>query len=1533
MVMQPATAYVKSFLKAVNIATVFNDFFNTNFAIHETGQRNVRCPIHGGDSEQSMTLYYDTNTAYCWREKRSFTIINLVCEAEGGSEANALQRLQERYGLASLTVDEEQDLYSQTVYSDYVSAVHEHLRDTPAAMAALNARGLTAEDIEAYRIGCHPLGWKGLSPEQLESVGLAQRFGDRFVIPFEGAVILPCYLNKRLVGLQGWNYSGKNPKYLNPSHLHRSIIGTTGPVTLLVEGYFDMVSCQKAGYATLCSLSSHLTSTEIEFLQTQPPGSIVILYDGDEAGQQGAFELAKHLYPTARLADIRTVKDRQKLEPDMDETQFDPNALHVALGDERFTNALSDLVANAVDVFDFSLDELAHLEVSDTTIVNEKLTSLVRIIAQLPESQRDLPLERLLKVVKRFGVSREALKNQLTTIVKARTGRTNKHAIFIEFLIEQPRFELFKDKNSLGYASFERGGHREIHAIRSRAFTQYLYTTYYEHFGTEATPELIKNVVGPLEARATETTENIVLHNRTAPYEDAIYYDMTDTSWTVLKVSSAGVEHVTSTPLPLFQRHKHQEPQVMSGAREGDIFAIFDLWPMEDSGERLLLTVELVYNLIPLVPKTILYFQGESGSAKSTTSKSYRYLIDPAKPKSLRDPQTADKAVRQLDHHYVALYDNLYKLPHWLARVFTAAATGEGDEDRMLYTDDDVILRDYVRHVVLNSINKLGIEFEDFLDRIVLIRLYRLPDKQRITEDAFWQRFETLRPKVVGSMFKTLTRAMKLKVDGVSIESTVDLNFGKRMADWVEWGCYIAIALGHSPDEFLKAYKDNRALVNKELIQTNPVTLTLTEFLKQEPEGVYTATPTEAYERLTNVAEAFYINVRTPKQWPQGANALVRRLNELRSNLRAAGIEFEEREQRDETSHHKIITFRLTSPELLDDTTQPRDGNDNDEGRCATICPPATITQSDPSLDPATTDGENAGPPSSGPISSDTLLDLSEGNVSDTNIKAIGNVVAIDVETTGIHPQKHTMRLVAVADGTNVTSSEECTPIEGLLANPAIIKVFHNAAFDVPFFEAQGLTVVNYEDTMLMAQVLSNNEGDHDLASVAATYFNTTLDKSLQHPRHWHGDLTPQHRTYNRGDAAITRQLYVVLKQKLHDKGLDAVYQRELAALPVMIRLRKDGIVLDAAAWKADLAKHVTDRDELADRITAALTTPPDFNLNSPKHQLLPLLQRRGMPLRDTKERTLAQHSGRYPILREIIAYRRLNKLVTSYEKTYLSKVCPDGRIHASFRAIGTETGRMSCSSPNIQQVHGVLKPYFKAAAGYKYVIADYSQAQLRIIAEVSRDPAMVAAYQRGDDLHTNTAQALLNKEQVTNEDRQLAKGVNFGLAFGLTAVGLRADLKKKYDIDITETRAIQIRNRFFATYKGLAEWQNRQIKAEKISSPGGRVWEALPKPQTRRGSAAARRKDWTTRLNYPIQAAEAEGLKEALALLLRELVTHLKWRLVNIIHDSIMLEVPEMDAEVAEQILRDCMIKGMEHFVKVVPVEVDKMVSERWEK
>lgn len=159
----------------------------------------------------------------------------------------------------------------------------------------------------------------------------------------------------------------------------------------------------------------------------------------------------------------------------------------------------------------------------------------------------------------------------------------------------------------------------------------------------------------------------------------------------------------------------------------------------------------------------------------------------------------------------------------------------------------------------------------------------------------------------------------------------------------------------------------------------------------------------------------------------------------------------------------------------------------------------------------------------------------------------------------------------------------------------------------------------------------------------------------------------------------------------------------------------------------------------------------------------------------------------------------------------------------------------MSCSSPNVQQIDARLKPYVVPEAGYHFVIGEYGQAQLRILAELSQDPVMLEAYQNqnhgygGDDLHTKTAKAILQKQEVTPHDRKLAKGVNFGLAFGLSAYGLRRDLKSNYGIDLSEDDAQTFIRRFFAMYRGVAKWHDDQLKKEEIRSLGGRVWYGLP--------------------------------------------------------------------------------------------------------
>ena len=530
-------------------------------------------------------------------------------------------------------------------------------------------------------------------------------------------------------------------------------------------------------------------------------------------------------------------------------------------------------------------------------------------------------------------------------------------------------------------------------------------------------------------------------------------------------------------------------------------------------------------------------------------------------------------------------------------------------------------------------------------------------------------------------------------------------------------------------------------------------------------------------------------------------------------------------------------------------------------------------------------------------------------------------VVAIDLETTGLDPVTNSIELVSYADkqGSEVFNSPE--HLKEVLADPEVIKVFHNAAFDVRWLNHYGYAVNSYEDTMLMAQVMTNN-GEHSLKALANQHLRVELDKTLQKPENRNRSLFAEEeqaafKEYAKKDAEVTLKLFYILKKELAKTGLEQVYERELAALPAVIRLCRDGIAFDRQAWQADLAQYTQHRDSLEKEIKAELQT--GINLASPK-QLLDCLRNRGLPVQSTNDESLAVFESEMPVLSKLRKWRELNKLCTSFGRELLSSVNNTGRIHASWKLIGTVTGRMTCRDPNLQQVPHVLRKYFRAPKGRVLVIADYSQIELRVAAELAQDGVMLKAFKKGEDLHAKTAKMILKKQDVTKEERQVAKTANFGLIYGMTGKGLQVRVKTLYGLDLPEQEAEAFRQGFFKLYPGIRQWQETQIETGEVRTKGGRVWWDLPKPPDY---------GWRNRLNYPVQGTAAEGLKEALVLLIKKLSA--EWKLVAVVHDEVVLEVPEAKAEEAEGLLQDCMVSGMRRLLTLVPVVVAVAVSETW--
>jgi DNA polymerase-1 len=295
-----------------------------------------------------------------------------------------------------------------------------------------------------------------------------------------------------------------------------------------------------------------------------------------------------------------------------------------------------------------------------------------------------------------------------------------------------------------------------------------------------------------------------------------------------------------------------------------------------------------------------------------------------------------------------------------------------------------------------------------------------------------------------------------------------------------------------------------------------------------------------------------------------------------------------------------------------------------------------------------------------------------------------------------------------------------------------------------------------------------------------------------------------------------------------------------------------------------------------------------------------------------------------------LLEYRELQKKLGTYLETYPNFISPKtGRIHANFLQCRVPTGRLACAAPNIQQIphEDEFRRCFVAEDGYVLVIADYSQIELRILAEVSEDPAFVGAFQRGLDLHRLTAATMYNvsMEEVTKDQRSAAKRINFGLMYGRGARSLSAQL------GTDEERGRQLIDEYFANYpkvqRFLQRTANRAMRDRTLRTLAGRVRKFGNDPVADDRGAMRREA-----MNYPIQGSSADIAKLAL-IYVREHLEGLDARLINSIHDEFVIECAEgLASEVSEK-TRAAMVRAGEDILEKVPVEVEVEVSREWRK
>jgi len=540
--------------------------------------------------------------------------------------------------------------------------------------------------------------------------------------------------------------------------------------------------------------------------------------------------------------------------------------------------------------------------------------------------------------------------------------------------------------------------------------------------------------------------------------------------------------------------------------------------------------------------------------------------------------------------------------------------------------------------------------------------------------------------------------------------------------------------------------------------------------------------------------------------------------------------------------------------------------------------------------------------------------------------------LGIDTETTGLDPLLHKICLIQIATKDHPVMivdmrelhEEDLTPLQALLTGPAL-KIFQNAKFDLKMLQQAGLEVKgNLFDTMIASYLLSGGRriagGGFSLKAIAKKYLNIDLSKEQQ-TSNWEGELTAEQLQYACKDAKILLKLRDILRKKLAENNLAETARLEFDCIYSVADIELNGFFLDKEAVNSQKETLIAEIEQAEQEAREELG---DINLRSPK-QLLPLLQKKTGKKLESTDKEYLKAIG-HPLFTKLIDYKEKYKFfkdnfVDIPEKTHRKT----GRIHADYNQIGTETGRFTCQKPNLQQVprKKEIRSCFRPEPGHKFIIADYSQIELRIGAELSKDPVMIDAYSRGKDLHTLTASFVTGKapEEVTKNDRQLAKAVNFGLLYGAGAETFRKVAKSDYGIEITSKEAVNFRTKFFELYKGVKRWHElTQSRQEYITYTIGSRFRKFSRLEEYK---------LTDRLNSPDQGTGADILKKAMVLLRPRIAG--KAKIVHIVHDEIILEAPEEKAEEMKKILEDAMKEAGQYYIKSVPVEVEGNICNSW--
>lgn len=479
-------------------------------------------------------------------------------------------------------------------------------------------------------------------------------------------------------------------------------------------------------------------------------------------------------------------------------------------------------------------------------------------------------------------------------------------------------------------------------------------------------------------------------------------------------------------------------------------------------------------------------------------------------------------------------------------------------------------------------------------------------------------------------------------------------------------------------------------------------------------------------------------------------------------------------------------------------------------------------------------------------------------------------------------------------------------------------------------------------DAGLAAYLLQPNQSEYEYDTLAKVYLDVTLPSEKEmlgkEKLGYFSFEDEKVQKWMAYQAIVPYKIKSVLREKLKETGMESLYdEMELPCLYALYEMEKNGIRVDGEALHQYGKKLRTRIEELTAEIHAM--AGEEFNINSPKKLGEILFEKLGLKNGkktktgySTSAEVLEKLKNAHPIIPKILEYRQLTKLNSTYAEGLAGYIRADGRIHGKFHQTVTVTGRISSADPNLQNIPTrmplgrEIRKVFIPEEGSVFVDADYSQIELRVLAHMSGDAALIAAYQADEDIHAITASQVFDVplDQVDSTLRRKAKAVNFGIVYGISSFGLGQDL------DISRKEAEGYIEKYFATYGRVKKFLDRTVEdAKKNGYTVTMFGRRRPIPELASSNFMTRSFGERAAMNAPVQGTAADIIKIAMVRVNRRLKEeHLQSKLVLQIHDELIIETKKEELEIVQKLL----VEEMMHAADLaVPLLVDANVGDSW--